>query len=168
MLKFFINNFTKRIFFFLPILFLVSCTTINNKYNEKISYVEGRFSYTIYNDQKKSFQGRFYWSFSNFKELFILKDPWNNSQNKISREFINGKYTDWYFLNHKNQLISKEIIKKELDKKLKSDFNVNEYIKLINKISIFFNNYISGKEVERKLNIQSPSENMKLLLIIDK
>ena len=25
-----------------------------------------------------------------------------------------------------------------------------------------------GKEVERKLNIQSPSENMKLLLIIDK
>ncbi len=167
MLKFITNNFTKKKFFFLSILFLVSCST-TNKHSEKISFIEGRFSYTIYNDKKKSFQGRFYWSLSNIKEFFILKDPWNNNQNRISRKILNGKYSDWHFLNHKNQLVSKKVIKEELERKLKSDFNVNEYLKLINKISIFLKNYLSGKDVEKKLSIKSSTENIKILLIIDK
>ena len=161
------KNFVKKIFFFLSLLLLVSCTTLH-KSSEKNLFIEGRFSLTINTVNKRSIQGRFFWSFLNFKELFILKDPWNKSQNKISREFSNGKYTDWYFLNNKNQLVSKNTVERELKGKLNTKFSVNEYVKIMNEISVFLKNYNKGNSFEKKLRVTSDSKNIKLLLLIDK
>ncbi len=148
-------------------MLLVSCTTIH-KSSEKNLFIEGRFSLTIYSENKKSIQGRFFWSFLNFKELFILKDPWNKSQNKISREFSNGKYSDWFFFNNKNQLVSKNTIERELKGKLNTKFSIEEYVKMMNEISVFLKNYNTRNSYKKKLRVTSESKNIKLILLIDK
>jgi len=151
----------------LSLLLLVSCTTIH-KSSEKNLFIEGRFSLTIYSENKKSIQGRFFWSFLNFKELFILKDPWNKNQNKISREFSNGKYSDWFFFNNKNQLVSKNTIERELKGKLNTKFSIEEYVKMMNEISVFLKNYNTRNSYKKKLRVTSESKNIKLILLIDK
>ena len=97
-----------------------------------------------------------------------MKDPWNKSQNKISREFSNGKYTDWYFLNNKNQLVSKNTVERELKGKLNTKFSINEYVKIMNEISVFLKNYNTRNSYKKKLRVTSESKNIKLILLIDK